>query len=1239
MSSYSVKKPFTVIVAVILVIILGVVSFTSMQTDLLPSFDLPYVVVITTYPGASPEKVESVITKPLEQSMATVGGINQVSSQSRENASIVMLEFTQSTNLDTAVIEINSHIDIIESAWTDELIGAPMLMRISPNMLPLMIASVDMEGLDTAAISDLVDSKIIPALESVDGVATVGSVGMVDESVEISISDEKIAALNDKIFSSIDGKLDDAQAALENALAQINAGRRKLAGYRSELDANMKKVTDALAGCDVMEAKLTDTRTTLNGQVSVLKQQREDMAANGEDTTAIDSQIAALEQQISGIDSQLQKLQTQRAQLEASKAQLESAQEALDEQGQAAAAKLSSGERTVREGLAEIEQSRDSAKEEADVHNFITSDMVSGLLTAQNFSMPAGYIHDADGGDYLVKVGDSIGSMEELENLLLFELELDDVSEVRLCDVADVSLRSSSEDSYTKINGNDGVILTFQKQSTASTAAVSDALGEKIAQLTEAMPGLHITTLMDQGMYIDLVINSVIENLLLGAALAIIILIFFLRDIRPTFVIALSIPISLMFAIVMMYFTGVSINILSMAGLALGVGMLVDNSIVVIENIYRLRAMGVPVAKAAIEGARSVAGAIFASTLTTICVFMPIVFTEGLSRELFSDMGLTIAYSLLASLIVALTLVPALASGVLKRETKQHSKLFTWLQNGYVALLKLNLKAKPIVLIGSAALFVLSIGLAFTMGTALIPPMDSPQLSLTVEMPEEFTQEDANKLADEITERLLTIDDVDTVGALSTGSAASMMSSANSTSMSFYAILKDDKAHTNFELEDIILDKTSDLNCTVKVKASGMDTSALSGEGIQIEIRGNDLDTLRALAAEAGKLASGIEGVGEVDDGLSRLSSETRISVDKDKAMSEGLTVAQVYASVSSALTTEKRATTLTIGNKEYPVTVITTNDAIESPGAVEDMIITVTGTDGTEKEIRLGDIASVTEAEGYPSISRANQQRYVSVNLSVANGYNIGLVSRDLEKAFESFELPEGYTVSFGGENETINDIMGDLFIMLALAILCIYLIMVAQFQSLLSPFIVMFTIPLSFTGGLLALFVTGCDLSVMAVLGFLVLSGVVVNNGIVFIDCVNQFRAGGMSKKDALVEAGRTRLRPILMTALTTILGLSTLAFGLGMGADALQPMAIATIGGLAYATLLTLFVVPALYDILNREKKTPAKPESDAGEAAAEPTEDGANIEAPAALMSAADGESPELIVPAADGVDNK
>ena len=1202
-SKFSVKRPFTVFVSVILVIILGGVSFTEMTTDLLPKIDLPYVIVMTTYPGASPEKVEESVTKPLEKVLATSNGIENINSVSSENSSMIMLEFSQDMNMDSAMIDLSGKVDLVKGQLADE-VSTPTLMKMNPDMMPIMVASIDINNKDIKETSKIVKKEVIPSFERIDGVASVDTMGILEESIKMTLDDSKIEKLNNKLKSSIDSKMKSSQDELNKAKAEIAKGKAELKKQSEEKNKELNEGSSAIkTGKSQLQSaisQLSSGKNELENQKSELlnkKDELEQMIKNQEENnipvsdeqkeglTLLESGIKTFDEKLSEINNQESSLNNQLKELNDKEKQLEAGKATLNSELNKASQSLSSSEAEIEKSSKELEKAKEEAYKNEDLGKNITKENLSKILSAQNFAMPAGYINEGE-EQYIVKIGDKVSSIEDLKDLEL--LNIDGLGKVKVEDVANVELANNKDKMYAKINGNDGIILSFQKQSTASTSEVSKKINETIKELTNQNKDMHITPLQDQGVYIDIVIQSVLSNLILGGILSIVILFVFLKSIKPTIVIAFSIPISVLFAITMMYFSNVTMNIISLSGLALGVGMLVDNSIVVIENIYRLRNEGMSAKKASVIGANQVAGAIFASTLTTVCVFLPIVFTHGLSRQLFEDMGLTIAYSLLASLIVALTLVPAMSSKMLNVNTKKEHKLFDKFVNLYEKLLKVSLKHKFIVLFGSLVLFLGSGFLIISKGTILMPEIDSTQLSVSLEMPKKSTKKDTRDMSETIIDKITEIKDVETVGALQS-SGESFMFSQGKNNVSFYVLLKEDKKLSSKEVANIITEKTKDLNAKIKVNSSNMDMSALGGSGINVIVKGDNLDKLKNIAKDVAKILEKTEGTTEVNNGLGENNKETKIIVDKQKAMNYSLTVAQVYQEVSNKLKNENTSTTLNVGSNEYPVIVVDDKKDTLSRESLSNYKIKGTK-DNKEVEVKLSDIASIEEAESLNSINRENQVRNISVTSSIDDKHNIGLVSKEIESKLKDYKLPDGYSIEMGGEKESMDSAFGDLIKMISLAIVFIYLIMVAQFQSLLSPFIVLFTIPLAFTGGFLGLLITNFELSMISMLGFLMLAGVVVNNGIVFIDYVNQLRLNGIDKKSALILAGKTRIRPILMTALTTILGLLTLAMGIGTGADMIQPMAIVTIGGLSYATVLTLFVVPAMYDILNKKELKP-------------------------------------------------
>lgn len=1229
LAKFSVKKPMTVFVAVILVILLGVVAFTRMTPDLLPNLDFPYVVIVTSYPGASPEQVETEITRPVEQSVATLDNIVDIQSVSSENMSMLILEFSEDANMDATTMNIREQLDQLGASWSDA-VGQPYILKINPNMLPVNVSAIACEGYSTAALSTLVEDTLLPQLEGIEGVASVTASGMVEESIQVLFDEQRIDVLNESIRAAIDGQfaeaedeiatgrqeLADAESALSSGQRQLNNGKTQLntsreeaeqqfAAAREELEQQRASLLAAQTQLRTAIYEIDELLATEDAVVMQLEallaledpspedlQQIEQLKAALDAIAASKAQRPTLEEQLAKTDLGIAALDAALEQLDGEQTDAVAALDAALEELNAGQSRINTARRQMEEAETELDNAQeqlDEAREEAydaaDAHSFVTLSTVAGLLTAQNFSMPAGYAAE-EGTQWLVYVGDEIEDAEALDQLVLLDLGIDGLDPIRLCDVADVFVFDNASETYAKINGEDGVLLAFYKQSNYATATVSANILDRFAELESANDGLRFTPLMDQGSYIRIVVSSVLQNLAVGAVLAVLILLLFLRDLRPTLIVALSIPISVTFAFVLMYFSGVTLNVISMAGLAVGVGMLVDNSIVVIENIYRLRSEGISVYRAAISGAAQVAAAIASSTLTTVCVFVPIVFVEGLTRQLFADMALTIAYSLLASLVVALTLVPAVSSGLLRHGASAEGRAQAAMKNAYTRALNFTLRHKAPVLLGSVALLAVSAVLAISRGFAFMPAMDSTQMSVSVSLDEGATLADTAAVCDEIAARFAELPEVETVGVMQSGGlgailgmgGASSGGSANSATM--YIVLNGEGGRSSGELEPLMESLCADLPCTVDVTGSSMDMSMLSGSGITVRVYGDDLDALLKASREIAEHLSNVAGVASVSDGVEETTPELRVVIDREKAMTEGLTVAQVYQQIAAALNTETTATEVD------GLDVVVRSEADDTTVSdVRMLMLAVTGRDGTEYEVALSDIATFSISETMQSISRSLQRRYVAVSGEVSDGYNVTLVTAEAERALSDYVPPDGVRYEFDGENETILSAMNDLLLMLVLGIVIVYLIMVAQFQSLLSPFIVMMTIPLAFTGGLLALVITGFEVSIVSMIGFVLLVGVIVNNGIVLIDCMNRLRLDGRERREAIVAACSIRLRPVLMTALTTILGLVPLGLGWGMGASLVQPVAVVSIGGLTYATFMTLFVVPVVYDSLCR------------------------------------------------------
>ena len=1347
MPKFSVKKPFVVLVAVLMVLVLGVVSFTRMTTDFLPNMNLPYMMIVTTYPGASPEKVQKDITELVESGTGTVNGVKNVTSQSMENASMVTLEFEDDTNMDAAMVKVSSAVNQLELPDTA---GNPMIMEISMDMMATMIVSVDYEGKDRIELSKFVEDVVLPEIQRQDGVASVSESGSVVKSIEVVLNQEKIDGINEEVLAKTDKTLAKAKKEIDDAKKKLDKGKKELEKQKDSLKEQQDKQSAELAKFSKLMNEAVATKTAYTSQLTSLKASqtalkteknaykdngviksynqmndmikalREALHEGGEaykaiydavykqilvtiaqgalDASGVEMEVtvenvgqimeqylgqlgSAADEYLKQADEQAKKVAGEQAAAQLrilpenvkdaidNPDKLKALQDLMKAQGQEEAAKnltkknlsmlydivetripqidvalanlkteiaaakaivkevtksiaeaekkyeevesgkitaaaafgsanaqISNAEATLKNSENELKnaqksfkESKKQALENANLDALLTMEQLSNILTAENFSMPAGYINE-DETQYLIKVGDEYNSISEMKNAVL--CNIDDIGDIKLSDVADINIVDNSADSYGKVNGNDAVLLSISKSSTAGTSDVSDDCNDAFKKLENENKGLRFTNLMDQGDYIRLIIDSVLSNLLWGALLAIIVLFIFLKDIRPTFVVAFSIPLSVLFAIVLMYFTDITLNIISLSGLALGVGMLVDNSIVVVENIYRLRSKGIGAARAAVMGANQVAGAIFSSTLTTICVFLPIVFTDGITRQIMQDMCLTIAYSLCASLVVALTVVPSMGATVLKKASTKKHRWFDAAVNVYEKAARFCMRFKIVPLAIAIILLVFSVNKVFKMGIVFVPEMGSEQMSITYTAPDDTSTEEDYKLSDDIAAEIREIKGVKTIGTM-LSSATSVMGSASTDTKSYSAmiLLEEEYANQNKEIaakiEKILEDKKLE---DYSVSESNMDMSSMMGSGLEVDIYGNDLDKLVKISEDVQKMAESIEGFEEVSNGQENADKELVVQVNKKKAMRLGLTVAQVYAELASRLKTDKDSTSITVDEEKYDVKIVDEREELNTQNIMDyEFETTKTNDKGeTKKEKhKLKEFAELKEGTSIAAIRRENIVNYIAVTASTKEGYNTTLLSRDLEKLVDKYDTPDGYEIKIAGESETNIEMVTSMLTMIGLAIIFIYLVMVAQFGSLLSPFIILLTIPLAFTGGLVALLITGEEISVMALMGFLVLSGVVVNNGIVFVDYANKLRLDGMDKKEALIETGKTRMRPIMMTALTTILAMSVMAASQDSTAAMSRGMAIVTIGGLVYATFMTLFIVPVLYDIFYRKK----------------------------------------------------
>ena len=1362
MEKFSVKKPFTILVMVVAIIILGFVSLSGMTTDLLPKMSLPYLLVITTYPGASPEKVESSVSEPVESALGSISGVKNVYSMSYENYGIVELEFADGTDMDSAMVKVSSALDSVKSALPEEC-GSPNIMEISMDMMASVYLAASYDGKDIQETSRFVEDALIPYLERQEGVTSISDIGIVENSISVDLNQDKIDVLNEKILAKTNDAFADAVDQLNDAKKQLLESEQKLADSTQELvdgqkdiDDGRTKLDDAQKELDEQKEKLEDAKDsledqkkdtenklatasqaldqlnalqtdllTLQAQEASLKatitQIEKSLEEQGKTTNDIPNVVAGLDQMstvltsslvnlteqdstyvntvlaasnptmslsvlgidkttwdaltpegrkellqktaagyqtqkelLSGYDdyvSSLNSLQVEKAGVQAA---VSAAEAELKKSGVsytdiekakieaaagfgAASAQISSGQSALNSAQTTLDsnkESLDSAQDQitegwdsiadakkqladgwdqyntslenfeaqkaealrnANADQLVNMQTLSQLIYAQNFAMPAGYLDDAEDNSWLLKVGSNYESVDELSNIVLTNIE--DIGDVRLCDVADITVIDNADDSYARLNGQSAVVLSVFKSSTAGTNEVSKNIAAAISELEEQYPGLSVLTLMDQGDYITMIINGVLQSMIVGAALAILILALFLKDVKPTIVVAVSIPLSVLTALILMYFTGISLNMMSLSGLALGIGMLVDNSIVVIENIYRLRSKGVGAARAAVQGTKQVAGAIIASTLTTVCVFLPMVFTAGTVRELMMPISLTIIFTLAASLLIAMTVVPAAGSTLLRNSKEKKHPFFDKVQDIYGKMLAFCLKVKVVPLAIAIGLLVYSIWAVMRMGIVMIPDMTSNQIEISVQMPEDTDKEECYKRADQVLDAMTTIDGIGDVGAMAGGDTTLVASSSGMSDSTYdqftFLVLTENENAGKEEVNRIcreIEERTADIDCELTISTGMSEMSTMMGSGLSVKVYGDDLDTLTKITQDICDLAATIPGYENISNGQEEPDQVIRLVLDKDAAMRKGLTVAQIFSELNGKLTESTDAATVTIDGEDMKIVVKDGREPLTRENLL-DYNFEIQTTDDNGNTVTadhpLSEFATLELEDGVQSINRENQSRYMTVTATVAEGSNATLLSRELQPLIDAYELPDGYTIDTAGESDTVNQMVIQMSKVLLLGLALIYLVMVAQFQSLLSPFIVLFTVPLAFTGGLIGLLLMNEPLSVMGMMGFVVLLGTVVNNGIVFVDYANQLRMGGLERREALIATGKTRMRPILMTALTTILAMVSLLFGDDLSSQMSKGMAIVVAGGLAYATLMTLFIIPVMYDILFKRK----------------------------------------------------
>ena len=1014
-SKLCIRKPVTTIMVTLMVFIAGIVSYFNLDQALMPDMDLPIAVVMTTYVGASPEEIEELISKPMEESLGSIANVDTVTSYSSTNSSMVLLQFVDGTDIDMAAVDMRDKIDQMKSTLPDAA-GDPMVIKMDINAMPITIG-VKAENMDLESLNDLLEDNVVNRLERIEGVASASLSGGITNEVRITVDPVK------------------------------------LAGY----------------------------------------------------------------------------------------------------------------------GL--------------------TTSTLSGLLAAENMNLPSG---DLTQGNTTVAVR-TIGEFTSVQEINNLPIPTSTGAVIHLSDVAKVEQVEADRDSFTYINGEKGILLSVDKQSTANLVKVSQSLKDEIAKLQRDYPELEIDMLSDTSDYIEMSLSNITETALLAAVIAFFVLLLFLKNAVTAGIIAVSIPTSIMATFALMYVTDINMNMISMGGVAIGIGMLVDNSVVVLDSIYQYYERGYTAAESAEIGAKEVSMAIIASTLTTVAVFLPMALIGGTTGAMMKNLSFTIMYALIASVVVALTFVPMACALLLKRETKTFvwknlkflSFLDHWegaidtLSRKYEKLLKWALRHRKKTVLTVLLVFILSLCSIPLAGMDFMASMDEGVATISVDLPNGTDLDTTEETTLEVLYRLQDIPEADVVYA-NVGSGM-LSSGTNSASITMNLVDAKDRKRSTEEVCDDIEKLLADIpGADITVSSSDSAMGSLASADVTMNVYGYDAATLVDVEDELVDKLSEVDGLSDVEGSTGDTVPEAKVTIDRAKASQYGITTASVAGALSTAIS-GTTATQYKLDGTEIDVVIRYDTNNVNYLTDLNNL--TVTSAYGTQ--VPLSDVATVTMDESATTIMRENQKNYITISAN-ADNMSTSEAQKLVEKAMADIELPDGCTYEFSGMMEKMNDTFRSLEIAMVVAVLLVYMIMASQFESLRYPFIVMFSMPLAITGAIIGLLITGNTITMPAMMGFVMLIGMVVNNGIVLVDYTNQLMDRGMNCYDALTSAGPRRLRPILMTTLTTVLGMVPMALATSEGSEMMQALAIAVIFGLTLSTVVTLIFIPVLYMWMNERKR---------------------------------------------------
>lgn len=1010
-SRFSIRRPVFTIVTMLFVIILGIVSLLKIPITLIPELNPPIAVVVTSYPGASPQEVNEKITKPLESSLATLPGIKRLQSTSQESANFILMEFDWSTTIDDVQQDVQQRIGVVPMP---EGAGTPQFLKFDPSQLPVLQLSLrSSQSEDIRVVAEQLEQE----LKRIDGVASVTASGKLIEEIQI------------------------------------------------ELDAA-----------------------------------------------------------------------------------------ALKEKG------------------------------------YTQADIVQ-LIQANNISLPGDPINTDDGKMLTTRIVSTFTSPEQIGELMLSVNPLNG-EPVYLRDVAMVTRQEQAQTSITRANDEQAVLLSVLQQSGANTADVSSAFQEALENIL-AEPqyeGVTADILFDQGNYIRLSISNIGQSLIVGGLFAMLVLFVFLRNMKSPLIIGVAIPYSVIVTFVLMYFADFSLNILTLGALALGIGMLVDNAIVVIENIERHIGLGKLRVEAAKDGAKEVTLALLASTVTTVAVFIPVLFIEGLIGQIFTEFALTISFSLAASLLVALTVVPMLASKFLDEQAaqKQEKRYNSTIYTRFLQSVRFALKHRLAVLVTAIVLVGVSIYALFQAETEFIPATDEGFVSIGVELPQGTSLEKTEETVTQIETILKQQPELDVYVSLIGSTQASQSQGAtnvNEAEISVKLVELAERERSVFAFSEQVQQQIEAVVADDVYVEMGVSTSSGSTPTTtSFRLLNTDEAALEQDVARIQQELEKSDVVVEVRSDLANTAEELQIDVDKEAVKQYGFVPAQVAQSVYNM--TRGMLTTQVITDDREVLSVYTGfGDAFSRDvDALRNMELRAP----SGVFVPLQDVANIDVANAPTSIRRSDQTPAVAIFVDYNSDASLGSISEIVDEAIANVALHPQTEVAFTGDRELYDSAINDMIMAVILAVVLVYLIMAAQFESFKYPFVMLFSIPLMVIGVSATLWITNTLLGVTAVIGILVLVGIVVNNGIVLVDYMNQRKADGATTEEAIMLGVRDRVRPICMTALTTILGLLPLALGLGEGTELNQPMGIVTIGGLVCSTVLTLYIVPIMYSYVDRMKK---------------------------------------------------